>query len=432
MIGAFVRRSIYWTSDFLKGSPIRSQYDDIRRIMENPPKGEILRKLHLRNILKHATTYSPFYNKQANKPLSEFPVMNKSLLLEKFEDIKIPHRHIPNQKGELYIQRTSGSTGTPFAIPQDTRKRNRRLADLKYFGKIVGFKSHNSLVHMRAWNNWQNKSKLQTLKENIIAFNISNINNERLNNLCEIINKKKISALRGYASSIDLFIQYAVEKNIKLPSLKIMIAGSEALLDSTRTMVKKHIGCEIISQYANEENGILAQERIPSREKNHFYLNHASYFFELLKLDSDEPAQYGELGRIVVTDIFNYAFPMIRYDTGDTGILIEKDQYSNGYPVLSNLYGRRFDLIYDTKNNPIHPMAIGRILKNSPQINQWQFIQKSRKEYLLKIASQSEVAEINPIVELLGPGAKVSIEKVNNIPILASGKRKPVVNEWKQ
>ena len=39
----------------------------------------------------------------------------------------------------------------------------------------------------------------------------------------------------------------------------------------------------------------------------------------VLKLDSDEPAEPGELGRIVVTDYYNKTFPMVRYDTGDTG-----------------------------------------------------------------------------------------------------------------
>ena len=60
--------------------------------------------------------------------------------------------------------------------------------------------------------------------------------------------------------------------------------------------------CEIISQYADEECGILAQEKVPTKSTdNVMYFNHSSYIFEILKLDSVEPAAYGEVGRIVIT-----------------------------------------------------------------------------------------------------------------------------------
>ena len=47
----------------------------------------------------------------------------------------------------------------------------------------------------------------------------------------------------------------------------------------------------------------------------------------VLPQDCDEPAEPGELGRIVVTDYYNKTFPMVRYDTGDTGMMrIDRDE----------------------------------------------------------------------------------------------------------
>lgn len=80
-----------------------------------------------------------------------------------------------------------------------------------------------------------------------------------------------------------------------------------------------------------------------------FYLNEASYFLEVAEIDSDEPAEYGELGRIVITDFFNYAFPLIRYDNGDTCIM-QLDEKTK-HPYIAQLYGRRLDLVYNTKND---------------------------------------------------------------------------------
>ena len=381
---------------------------------------------------------SPFYSSYSNRSLSNFPVVNKSILLEAYDEIRIPQDKIPGQKGKLHIQSTSGSTGTPFAIPLDTEKRNRRIAELKYFGKVVGFKSHDMLVHLRTWNKWQTKTPAQIRRERIIPFDISTMGDENLAQLVEIINKNKAVCLRGYASSFDLLVNYLKAKDLYLPTVRIIIAGSEALHDDVRVKVKEHIGCEIISQYADEEIGILAQELIPTSEKdNVMYLNNASCIIEVLKMESDQKAEYGELGRIVVTDLHNHAFPIVRYDTGDVGIMMPPNEKSNGFPILSKLYGRRLDVCYTTSNQPFSPMTIGRIMKHYDKIAQWQFVQTGKKNYLLKIVMGNPIegylnSAIDTLKETLGVDAEIEIDHVKEIPVLSSGKRKPVVNQFKQ
>lgn len=437
---ALYLRYKFWLNDFLTGSPIGTPYKEIKYISEHSiNQCSKIREEKLHSILKYAIKYSSFYKNLPSLELCYFPVMNKTKYLKYFDEIKIPERFIPGQKGKIHMQTTSGSTGTPFAVPQDTLKRQRRIAELKYFGKLVGFNTHEKLIHLRTWNKWQQKTAKQIKSENIIPFDISNMSDTHIAELCKLIKKEHALCLRGYASSFDILAKFVAEHPNDFPSLKICIAGSESLLDDVRENVKKTLKCEIISQYANEECGILAQERIPTKSKdNIMYLNNASYFFEFLKIDSDEPAQYGELARIVITDLHNHAFPIIRYDCGDVGILAPPNKYSNGYPVLQKLYGRRLDVCYTTENKPFSPMAIGRIIKHFDKIIQWQFIQKGKTEYTLKMIIKKENLPnnyFNPIVEelktILGKPAHIKIEQVNEIPILASGKRKPVINEWK-
>lgn len=430
----------FWIKDLINGSPIGKPYKDIKYISEHTyNECQVLREKRLNNILSFAKKYSQFYKSINSDKLSDFPVMNKISYQENYNMIKIDEDKIPNQIGNVHIQKTSGSTGTPFAISQDTNKRRRRIAELKYFGKIVGFKTHDTLIHLRTWNNWQSKTPKQIKSENIYPFDISEMSNEKICKLCNLIKSVKAVCLRGYASSFNILANYVIENPQKFPQLKLCIAGSEALHDDVRAKVKRYLNCEIISQYANEECGILAQERVPSKDSdNVMYLNHASYIFEILKIDCDEPAEYDELGRIVVTDLHNYAFPIIRYDTGDVGKISPPNEYSNGYPVLSKLYGRRMDICYTTNNEPFHPMAIGRILKHFEKIIQWQFIQKGAKEYTLKVilSKESTINDINSAIEhlkdILGEDAELNIENVEAIPVLSSGKRKPVINEWKQ
>lgn len=399
-------------------------------------QAQYLRQQMLTDLLQHAVKNTLFYRNMKSLELKDYPVVNKSILQEHYDEIFIPEVDNPWQCGGKYhIQRTSGSTGTPFAVPFDSRKRERRLAELKYFGKIVGFKSHDKLVQLRIWTKWQSKTHGQSFWENIVPFDISNLNDANLEMLCKTIRNVRAKCLRGYASSFDLLARYVGEHHLKLPSVKIIIAGSETLFDSTRELVEKNLGCSIISQYANEENGILAQERVGDDE-HRFFLNESGYFFEVLKFDSDEPAEYGELGRLVITDLFNYAFPIIRYDNGDNCVmkLDEKTQS----PYISKLYGRRLDMIYNTQGEPIFPMALSRILKNYEMLRQWQFIQLTSDHYVLKLAVNNEYGLMKTLSDeilaqlkkLLGNDSYISIEYVNDIPVLNSGKRKSVVNQW--
>ena len=80
-------------------------------------------------------------------------------------------------------------------------------------------------------------------------------------------------------------------------------------------------------------------------------------------------------------------------------------------------------------------MSFARVLKNLPGISQWQFIQKDKAAYVLKINrikdSFDENETIKQMLLIIGNDADFSIEYVEEIPVLNSGKRKSVICEWK-
>src|SRR5699024_6153345 len=100
-------------------------------------------------------------------------------------------------------------------------------------------------------------------------------------------------------------------------------------------------------------------------------------------------------------------------------------------PAIQKLYGRRLDLVSNTGGGIVHPIAFSRILKHYSEILQWQFIQTGQKSYVLKLLLNTNKFSDNSIKNrfllLFGKDAKIEIEFVNELPILASGKRKPVV-----
>lgn len=430
----FLKRTAFWHDDAKNNDGyIRAHYDQITRAIHDLDYALAMQQSNLGEYLEFMTKHSSFYSKfAATEDLSSFPVMKKLQLIENHASMAIALENIPHQKGDLYIQRTSGSTGIPFAMPQDTRKRQRRTAEVKALSALDGYESHEPLAQCRVWTKWQYKTSDQAKRENIFPVNVLNVDDGSLAEVCELIRKNRIVAIRGYASWFTGLMNYlkAHKEDIsKLKTIKVCITHSEALDESTRSYLHNTLGCNMCECYANEENGIFGQQKIGSRS---YELNNTGYVFELLKLDSDEPAAYGELGRIVVTDLHQRAFPVIRYDTGDTGIFSPAGPNSP-LPRLEKIYGRKLDLVYDSEGKPIHPMSFNRILKNLPSIKQWQFAQTSETSYELRLIVSQEFEEsscVDEIASFLGDNANMKFVYVDEIPRLKSGKYRSVVQEW--
>lgn len=151
-------------------------------------------------------------------------------------------------------------------------------------------------------------------------------------------------------------------------------------------------------------------------------------------MEEDKPAKLGGYGRIVITDLFNYCMPIIRYDTGEITKLIELE---NGQTKFKKIEGRKMDLIFDTKGNIISSFVIYTLFYNYYSIlKQYQFIQHSEKEYEFKLNGLDKFLYEKELVENIkkdfGIEAKVSITYVDEIPLLSSGKRKKVVSNYKK
>jgi phenylacetate-CoA ligase len=237
----------------------------------------------------------------------------------------------------------------------------------------------------------------------------------------------------SYASSYEALYQSILQNDLKLKDINVscMISMSETLPDGVRSFLEDYFKTNVVSRYSNMENGFIGQQCLD--EKNEYHINTGSFKVEVLKIDEDIPALEGELGRIVITDFFNFGMPMIRYDTGDLGVLSYSKCKIKG-PVLSKVEGRKTDFIYNTNGKMLSPHIVTNTMWKYSEIKQFQFIQKTRVFYLLNLNSKLPISSdkiISEFRQFLGEDAIISIEYVDEIPLLASGKRKKVVNEYK-
>lgn len=428
------RNLSFWLLDALKGGHVRKHYKEIQWVLENPQsqKTEQIKVQNLQNLLRHAIRTVPFYHHipETTLELKGFPIIDKQIVRENFPNF----RSSLHLKGYNHEVTTSGSTGKPFKILHNKNKRNRNTADTCFFANRAGFKLGSRLYYLRLWDKQYKKNQLLTQIQNIAAYSVDDLTDENLRKLVtELESDKSNKSILAYTSALGTVSKYVEEKlgrplNCKFDSI---ISIAEALNPDVKQRAQKYLGAEVISRYSNSENGILAQQRVNSASDN-FEINWASYHIEILDLYEDKPAAPGESGRIVITDFFNYSMPIIRYDTGDVGV-VEFDEESQAM-VFTKIEGRKMDMFTNTRGEHISSHIIHHILQFNG-IEQFQFVEEENGEYTIKLKVSSKYDRNdegrirNQYLEYFGEDAIIHVEYVEDIPLLPSGKRKLVVNK---
>lgn len=426
------REKIFWLFDILKGAAVKRHYADVAALLEGRLQNSaLLKKQKLLSLLTHAVTTTPFYRQYKNySSLNDFPVTSKTIIRGNFDaftsSVFTKEEQIPTV--------TSGSTGTPFKVLHHADKKKRNSADTMYFAQKAGYNIGDKLMYMKIWSANNKKAVLAGIMQNIVPVDVITFNDKEVAALIKQMESDNSNyAFLGYSSALELICRWLEKTNHGKVKTKLTsaISMSETLNEYTKSTIEKYFGVPVYSRYSNLENGILAQQ-IPGKG-NKYLVNTASYVLEIFKIDRDEPANDGELGRIIVTDLYNYAMPMIRYDTGDIGVLSrEKDMSGNSY--LDIVEGRKLDLLYATDGTLVSSYIVYKYMWQYTEIVQYQLIQYGEKDYLFKINKDKEFTKEKKLVEefkeYLGQDANFTIEYVDEIPLLASGKRKKIANTY--
>lgn len=418
-----LRRWAFWLFDAIKGRPVAQHYKEVKAQLESPDQAVLERNLTA--LLEHAAATVPFY-KAYSPDIKQFPVLDKNVIKSQFDGFYSSQF----AKEQLIKVITSGSTGTPFQVFHDKNKKNRNYADTLYFSELSGYSMGNILVYMKIWAKQRMAQPWVYRLQNTLPIDVLQLSEEKLAQLTNLVeNKPGQYSILGYVSALEEWCRYLdrIGKGKINANVRSIITISEALNSYTSSTMERIFGVPVYSRYSNLENGIIAQQ-VPGSGRV-FLVNTASYYLEILEMEGNNPVQPGEKGRIVVTDLFNYAFPMIRYDTGDIGSL---EQNEAGHWYLTSVEGRKLDQLFDTSGKLVSSYIMYRNMWQYTNIRQYQIIQEAKGRYCMKISVagtfEQEAQLQSEFLEYLGADADFRIEYVDEIPLLNSGKRRKVVN----
>lgn len=423
-----IRKKIFFMLD--KDKEIANQLKELKKANSNDEYAKELQERCIADLMKYVKKYVPFYKNCTAEKLEEFPIVNKVMMKNDMFQFRSTAEYTLGK-----IRFTSGSTGIPFEIYQDKKKAKRVQAELIYYREITGDELGTKFINLISPSRLEKSSKLNEYKQNVINFDVTKMDDTVMEELHQLLVKNhKIKYMMGYASALEKIANYFKEKEYfkEEYSIKAIVSSSEVLTNKVMNSLSEIFRCAVYDRYSNEDNGFIAQ----TDGINHdFLVNRGSFFVEILKMDSNELAEENELGRIVITDYYNYAQPFVRYDTGDLGAYTYKEIDNCKRYVLTKIAGRISDVVFDMNDKPVSTFAIGCTLEVFSNIKQYQLIQEDKGIFRLNIIDPKKYykdeAYIEALETVIGKGVKVLINYLDELPTLNSGKFHRVICKYK-
>jgi phenylacetate-CoA ligase len=180
------------------------------------------------------------------------------------------------------------------------------------------------------------------------------------------------------------------------PALRGIFTFGEIVTEDMRRICLKYLGRELIDNYRLTEAGLVASQ-CPAAKGYH--IQSEVCVLEVLSRDG-RPAGPGEIGEIIVTPIYNFAMPLIRYATGDlaempTGmpVLDGRCVCGRGLPLIKRVLGRRNNLLQFANKIPQCPDLDSEILLNLLDAQEWQLAQVGPLEAELRFVAKEKNAK---------------------------------------
>ncbi len=285
-------------------------------------------------IVKYHFENNEFYRNKLN---GVFPSAWESIPELSKRELQLGVEHLlskPYTVKGVYLSNTSGSTGTPFYYAKDkySHALTWALIELRYATYGIGLNHLQARFYgipLTGFSAFKERMKDRIM--NRYRFPVFDLSAERLEQYLDVFKRKKFFYIYGYTNSIVLFCKYLIQKNIKLidvcPTLIATLVTSEMCSAADKALIEDATGKPCIIEYGASEFGIISFQDKQGFQK---------ISEELLWVETNDKNE------VLITSLFNTAFPFIRYNIGDRCTLIYNEQQQLG---IEQIMGRSDDSI---------------------------------------------------------------------------------------
>ncbi|MDH5748826.1 MAG: AMP-binding protein [Rhodospirillales bacterium] len=401
-----------------------------------------LRKMQMQQaemLVSYAHKTTPFYKDR----LKDVTTLKRgTLTLEDFRKIPLLRRaeiqdagpalfsrQLPKSHGKTSEIKTSGSTGRPITV---------KTTHLK----TLFFQAANLRYHL--WHNRDLTAKTATIRiltgrrlENaekgrasvwapahrsgpMVSFNVTRPLSEQI----AWLEKENPEYFLTNPSNLRALIECDSRAGGRMTKLRHVATMGEVMDPDIRQLCETHWGVPVIDVYSSQEIGFLA---LQCPDHAHYHVMAEESILEVLDENGGSCAP-GETGRVVITDLHNFAMPLIRYEIGDYAEVGEPCPCGRGLPVLNRILGRTRNMLTLPSGEKVWPQFGRRVFGTIPDIRQVQLVQRSKERIDINLVvtrpltADEENDLRNRLADSFGHSFDTNFNYMDEIPRAASGK----------
>ena len=393
----------------------------------------------LRRVLQFAYENTAYYKRvfdecgfrpedlASREDLASLPALTKDIIRDNYDDIV--SSSFDRQTLRKYM--TGGSTGIPLTFLRDPDCLNRRKAQEVFFDRWMGHDlggrvalfvaQHHYPSGMQGFKAWVRNYTLSRL----LCFDPYNITDEYMEAFYHQLRRFKPRVIKCFPNSLYCFAHFMKTHGLAGIEPVAVAATGETVHAYQRELFEEVFQCEVFERYGTIDAGLIASE---CREHNGLHVFMDGAHVEFVN-DQNETAKEGDLASLLITDLYNYGMPFIRYKIGDIGIKTERRcPCGSNLEIIDRLFGRDRDILVSERGDPKPGYLFVEVFNKLKIPGQFQVLQEEEDEVLVRIVREKEFTNDHEaairqrFAELLGRGMRVNVDYVDEIAREASGK----------
>ncbi len=396
----------------------------------------------LERLCRHAALETEFYRERLLRLFRHSDVSGGEFLIENWKAVplfdraaaqacqpKLLARNVPAAVGTSRSGSTSGSTGRPLQFQTSAYADVAGLANTVRLFELHGLDGGADLGWIKSDRDNDCSAPLGGVSQGWLLTNNTGMfftlaANSTIEQCIDWLRLRRPAYLFTYPSiaiAIARRLQRQQETGI---ALSAVITSGENVDDGMAGLMQAIFGARLIDLYGTLEIGPIATQCTTGTQK---HCAEESVFIEILRADGT-PASPGESGRMVVTPLYNYAMPMIRYDTGDFAIAGGRECACGSRLLrLEKVLGRSRNIFRFRDGSARQPRGFSDILKYLA-FTQIQIVQTTLDHVEVRYVPdltrnvRDEAGLTAFLRQTLYPQISVTLIAVDDLPRSASGK----------
>lgn len=388
------------------------------------------------SLLRHAVERVPFHrarlgSKSGQPPilnsfvdLANIPILTKQEIQSNLESLLVEGAN----RSDWIKNATGGSTGEPLVFYRDARAQRWVEGAKERFRRWLGCVNEDRLALI--WG--ADRDFPPNFPPNERWLNVFNCREADIERFLRDLVSWKPRTIRGYASSLHLVAQFIKSRGLPPICPVAVESAAETLTDQMRVDIQSAFGAPVFNFYGAREISCIACE-----DDLHDGLLVADDIRLVEVIRDGKPAAPGEEGKLVITDLVNYAMPLIRYEIGDVGVAPATDArtHSRAFTRIQRILGRTANTLTAPDGRLVHGEFFTHLFYHKPGIRNFQVHQNRDASIDIRVVPgpgfESSVLDgiSRTIRDHLGQDAEIRSHMVEEIPNTRTGKRMFTVSE---